>query len=362
MRRIDTIGFGILLSLVTVGCQKPPVGPPPGAAMQAMPVKTVAVAMSPVAQSSEYMATVKSRRSATMEPQISGRLTQILVRSGDHVKANQTLMEIDAQPQLATVQEKRATERQKKALFDYNTVEVERQHKLFDSGVTSRDVYDQAQQAFENSKADYEAAVAIRKTQEEQLAYYSIRAPYDGVVGDIPVHVGDYVSPTTILTTMDEIGDLEAYIYIPTERSADAKLGLEVDLSDTGGKLLEKSKIDFLSPQVDPLLQGILAKAPVHRTPEIVRNAQMIKARVIWNTKPMVVIPVLAVIRQGGQSFVFVVKNQNGHSLAVQSPVVLGETVGNSYSIISGLNAGDNIVISSTQFLVNGMPVSPLGA
>ena len=81
-----------------------------------------------------------------------------------------------------------------------------------------------------------------------------------------------------------------------------------MDLSDTAGKLLEKTKIDFISPQVDPLLQGILAKAPVHRTPEIVRNAQMIKARVIWNTKPMAVIPVLAVIRQGGQSFVFVVQ------------------------------------------------------
>ena len=93
-----------------------------------------------------------------MQPQVSGRLTEILVRSGDHVKAGQTMMEIDAQPQLATVQAQRATERQKKALFDYNTVEVERQHKLFDAGVTSRDVYDQAQQAFDNSKADYEVS------------------------------------------------------------------------------------------------------------------------------------------------------------------------------------------------------------
>jgi multidrug efflux pump subunit AcrA (membrane-fusion protein) len=162
---------------------------------------------------------------------------------------------------------------------------------------------------------------------------------------------------------VDEAGDLEAYVYIPTERSSEAKLGLGVELSDTGGKLLENTKINFLSPQVDPTLQGILAKAPVHATPEIMRNAQLIKARIIWSTKPMVVIPVLAITRQGGMNFVYVAKKQaDGHFIATQTPVVLGETVGNTYSITSGLNAGDQVVVSSTQFLVNGMPVSPLGA
>ena len=64
--------------------------------------------------------------------------------------------------------------------------------------------------------------------QEEQLAYYTVRAPFDGVVGDIPVHVGDYVlrqSPNALLTTVDQNGDLEAYIYIPTERSSQAAHG-----------------------------------------------------------------------------------------------------------------------------------------
>ena len=106
-------------------------------------------------------------------------------------------MEIDPRQQQAAVGAARATERQKKALYDYNTLEIERQRKLFEAGVTSRDAYDQAQQAYDNAKADYESAVELRKTQEEQLAYYTIRAPFDGVVGDIPVHVGDYVSPMT---------------------------------------------------------------------------------------------------------------------------------------------------------------------
>jgi RND family efflux transporter MFP subunit len=362
LKRTFDLICAVALGLMITGCQQKPPAPAAAAGMQAMPVKTVSVTLAPVAQSSEYVATIMSRRSATMQPQVSGRLTQIQVKSGDRVQAGQMMMAIDAQPQLANVEAQRATERQKKALYDYNTVELERQHKLFDAGVISRDAWDQAQQSFANTKADYESAVSLRKTQEEQLAYYSVRAPFDGVIGDVPVHVGDYVSTTTILTTLDQNKDLEAYIYIPTERSSEARRGLGVELYDTGGKLLEKTTVDFVSPQVDSTLQGILVKAPVHTSIETVRNAQMIKARVIWSTKPMVVIPVLAITRQGGQSFVYVARQQDGHFIASQTPVVLGDTVGNSYSIASGLSAGDKVIVSSTQFLVNGMPVSPMGA
>jgi RND family efflux transporter MFP subunit len=327
-----------------------------------MPVQTVAVSMAPVPQSSDYVAMIKSRRSATLQPQVDGRLTEINVRSGDHVKAGQAVMSIDPLHQQASVDSQRATERQKKAVYDFNITQLERQKKLLEAGIISREVFDQAQQAYENSKADYESAVASRKTQEEQLAYYSIRAPFDGVIGDVPVHVGDYVSSSTMLTTLDENKDLEAYIFVPTERASQIRMGLEVDLLDTSGKLLEKSKIDFISPQVDNMLQGILVKVPVHFGPEMLRNSQLVKAKVVWSTAPMAVVPVLAVTRQGGQSFVFVAKQQNGMFIATQTPVTLGDTVGNSYSVTSGLNAGDRVIVSSTQFLVNNMPVQPLGA
>jgi RND family efflux transporter MFP subunit len=366
LNRIIYAGGILLLGLVVSGCQQAAPKAPQGAAgMQAMPVKTVAVQLQPVAQSNEYMATIKSRRSATILPQVVGLLTKILVHSGEHVKAGQALMEIDPRQQEATVASQGATERQKRALYDYDSIELGRQKKLFEAGVTSKDALDQAQQAFDNAKADYEAARGTRDMQETQLGYYTVRAPFDGVVGDIPVHVGDYVTPQmssgAMLTTVDQPGDLEAYIYIPTERSSQARLGLEVELYDTSDKLLAKTKIDFLSPQVDPNLQGILAKAPVHSTPEIMRNAQLIKARVIWSTKPMVVVPVLAVTRQGGQPFIYVARKQpNGQYIAAETPVTLGDTVGNSYAVTSGLNAGDQVVVSSTQFLVNGMPVSPI--
>jgi RND family efflux transporter MFP subunit len=353
-------GSLVLIALVAAGCHKKESGPT-GAGMQGMPVQTVAVTMAPVPQSSEYVATIKSRRSATMQPQVSGQLVEILVHSGDHVKAGQLLMKIDPRQQQATVDAQRATERQKKALYDYNTVEVERQRKLFEAGVTSRDTYDQARQTYENTKADYESATNSRKTQEQLLAYYTIRAPFAGMVGDVPVHVGDYVSPSTLLTTVDEGKDLEAYIYVPTERTGQVHNGLDVELTDNTGKLLEKTRVNFVSAQVDSTLQGILVKAPVHSSPEVLRNAQMVKARIIWDTKPMAVVPVLAVIRLGGQTFVYLAQNQSGHLLAMQKAVTVGDTVGNMYSVASGLSVGDQVIVSGTQFLVNGMPVIPLG-
>ena len=354
----------VIFGLVAVGCQKQ--ATPPSAAggggMQAMPVQTAVITLAPVPQSSEYVATIKSRRSATLQPQVDGRLTQINVRSGDHVTSGQLLMTIDPLHQRASVDAQLATERQKKAVFDYNNLQIERQKQLFSDGIISRDVFQQAQQAFDNSKADYESAVASRKAQEEQLGYYAIKAPFDGIVGDIPVHVGDYVSASTMLTTLDENKDLEVYIYVPTERVSQLKPALEVDLTDTAGKVLEKTKIDFISPQVDNSLQGILVKAPVHLSPEMLRNAQLVKARIVWSTSPMAVVPVLAVTRQGGQSFVFVARQQGGHYFAAQTPVMLGDTVGNAYAVTSGLNAGDRVIVSSTQFLVNNMPVMPMGA
>src|SRR5580698_5568651 len=166
-----------------------------------MPVQTSTVAAAPVPQYDEYVSTIKSRRSATITPQIDGNLVRIYAHSGDHVRAGQMLMEIDPAKQEATVASSKATEQQKLAVFQYNKIEIERQRKLFEQGVSSRDAFDQAEQAYKNSQADYDSAVATTQSQRKQLGYYHIAAPFDGIVGDVPPHLGDYVSPTTLLTT-----------------------------------------------------------------------------------------------------------------------------------------------------------------
>ena len=350
----------VLAESAGIGCQKPAsVAAAP--AMQAMPVQTITVQNSPVPRSDEYTAIVKSRRSATLNPQVDGNLTAILVKSGDRVKAGQSLMEIDPAKQRATLDSQVATERQKLAVYHYNEVEVDRQRKLFAAGIISRDALDQAEQNYSNSKADYESAVSLRQSQEKQLGYYHIRAPFDGIIGDIPVHLGDYVSATTMLTTVDENKDLEAYVYIPTERASEVRMGLPVNIVDTNGDLLESTRVDFVSPSVDNGLQGILVKAPLKPEMDRFRNAQLVKARVIWSTAPTATVPVLAVTRIGGQAFVYVAQQGDKGTQARQRAVTLGDTVGNDYAVTQGLKPGEKVIISGTQLLVDGAPVQPLG-
>jgi RND family efflux transporter MFP subunit len=324
-----------------------------------MPVQVSAVSLHPVPSGDSYIATIKSRRSATMEPQVSGNLTRILVRSGDAVKAGQLLMQIDPLKQIATVESQQATQAQSKAVFDYNQTELERQRKLFEAGVISRDAYDQAIQSFGNSKGAYDASAALTHTQKEQLAYYQIRAPFDGIVGDVPVHIGDYVSTTTVLTTVDEVRDLEAYIYIPTDRAGLVHTGLPVQISDTMGQPIVTTNIDFVSPEVDNGTQGILAKAPVPPSSHL-RTQQIVNARVIWSVAPRPTVPVLAVTRVGGQTFVYVAAPKGNGYAAHEVAVTLGDSVGNDYPVLSGLQPGDKVIVSGIQFLGEGAPVQPL--
>jgi RND family efflux transporter MFP subunit len=355
---LPALVFPLLLA-GAAGCNKAQPPQQAGAGMQAMPVQTLTVAAVPVPQSDEYVATIKSRRSATINPQVDGNLTRILVQSGDHVTAGQLLMEIDPAKQEATLASQAATEQQKLAVYQYNQLQVERQRKLFAAGIISKDALDQAEQAYANSKADYESAASSSKMQQQQLGYYHITAPFDGIVGDIPVHVGDYVSSSTMLTTVDENKDLEAYIYIPTERASQVRNGLGVQIEDNNGKPIENTSVDFVSPQVDNQLQGILVKAPV-RSP-LLRNQQLVKARVIWGMSPKPVVPVLAVTRLGGQAFVFLAQDAGGgHFVAHEQAISLGDTVGNNYSVLAGLNNGDKVIVSGTQILQNNMPVMPL--
>jgi RND family efflux transporter MFP subunit len=350
---------GAVLGVFLSGCKHQTVAAAPP---QAMPVKVMPVTLAPVSAFDTYVSTIKGRRSATMQPQVDGNLTRIFVKSGDIVKAGQLMMQIDPLKQSAAVLSQQGTQAQKKALYDYNKIQVERQKKLYEAGVVSRDAFDQATQAYENSKADYDANSALTETQQQQLGYFQIRAPFSGVVGDVPVHVGDFVTSSTVLTTVDENVDLEAYIYIPTERVAEVRTGLPVEVLDPDGNTLVKTKINFLSPQVDNGLQSILAKAPIPRGAKGLRTEQLVKARVTWNQNPAAVVPVLAVTRIGGQAFVFIAAQQkDGKYAASQVPVSLGEPVGNNYPVLKGLKPEDRVIVSGLQFLQDGAPVQPMG-
>jgi len=130
---------------------------------------------------------------------------------------------------------------------------------------------------------------------------------------------------------------------------------------DSEGKVLADSRVSFISPQVDTTTQTVLVKARIANGNDALRQSQFIRARVVWGTHKNPEVPILAVSRLAGQYFAFVAEPQNGGAfVARQKPLKIGQTVGNDYEVQGGINPGDKVIISGTQFLRDGVPVVPM--
>ena len=326
-----------------------------------MPVKVLEAKAVPVSDATEYVATLKSRDSAVIMPQVEGQVTNILVHSGDRVGAGTALMEIDPLKQQATVKSQEGARAAQEANLALAKQQYQRAQGLAAAGVVSKQDLDQAKATLDSAQAQMDSLASQVNEQEVQLHYYRVVAPRAGIVGDVPVRVGDRVTVSTQLTTVDQPGSLEVYVYVPIEHSAQLKMNLPVQMIDSEGKVLADSRISFISPQVDNTTQTVLVKARILNGNDALRQSQFIRARVVWGTHPNPQVPILAVSRLAGQYFAFVAEPQNGGSfVARQKPLQIGQTVGNDYEVQGGLKAGDKVIISGTQFLRDGAPVVPM--
>jgi RND family efflux transporter MFP subunit len=285
-------------------------GPPPGAPPVAVGITVVQP--KPVDRTSEYVATLRSRRTSDIRPQVEGIVTRIFVRSGDRVTAGARLAQVDPLKQEATVSSNAASRAAQEAQLQLAREEFQRQKALFDQGLVSRQVLDQASAAVGTAEASLKALAAREQESRVELQYYQVTAPTDGVVGDIPVRVGDRVKTDTLITTISDNAGLEAYIYVPIERASELKSGLPVRLVDSQAKVLAATRVDFVSPQVDDNTQSVLAKAPVPSNRGF-RTEQFVRAQIVWSTDRALTVPVTAVTRINGQYFAYVAEQgQNG--------------------------------------------------
>jgi RND family efflux transporter MFP subunit len=324
----------------------------------AIPVQVLVVESQKLTNSTEYLAILKSRHSATINPQVEGQITKIFVKSGDRVTAGKPLLQIDPLKQEATVNSQEAARLAQEANVRLAKVNLDRAVKLQAAGVISRADFDNAQTNYDTAVAQLKSLEHQVQQQQVELRYYQVSAPMEGIVGDIPVRVGDRVGVTTLLTTVDEPGALEAYIYVPASRSKDLRLGLPVKLLDESGAVLTQSEITFVSPQVDTDTQTVLAKAAVGNSNTRLRISQQVRAQVAWGTRNGPVVPVLAVQRISGEYFLFVAVKDGNRTVARQRAVKLGEIVGNDYAVLEGVQPGDHVIVSGTQFLQDGAPVT----
>lgn len=349
-----------LSALAVVGCGSKSgtvnAGADPAAA--ATPVQVRLVESKRITNATEYLALLKSRHSASINPQVEGYITRIYVKSGDRVTTGTPLLQIDPLKQEATVNSQEASRLAQESNVNLARTNLERSKKLWEAGVIAKADLDNAQTTYDTAVAQLKSLEHQVEQQKVELHYYKVSAPMDGIVGDVPVRMGDRVTVATLLTTVDEPGALEAYIYVPADRARDLRLGMPVKLLDETGSLRAETQITFISPQVDSDTQTVLAKAAVPNAKANLRIAQQIRAQVVWGNAPGPVVPVLAVTRINGQYFVFVAEKEAKGTFARQKMVKVGDIFGNDYAVLEGLKPGDHLIVSGAQFLQDGAAVS----
>jgi RND family efflux transporter MFP subunit len=349
----------LALAASTLSCSKNAANPQ-AAGFQAMPVKVIEAKAEQINDASEYVATLKSRDSAVIMPQVEGQITQIFVHSGERVAGGAALMEIDPLKQQATVKSSESARAAQQAQLNWSKQQYERAQGLASAGVVSKQELDQAKATYDAAKAQMDALEAQVREQQVQLHYYKVVAPRTGIVGDIPVRVGDRVTSATQLTTVDQPGSLEAYVYVPVEKSGQLKMHLPLQVLDSNEKVLANTTVSFISPQVDNTTQTVLIKARIANGNDALRQSQFIRARIIWGTHANPEVPILSVTRLAGQYFAFVAEPQKGGSyVARQRPLTVGQTVGNNFEVQQGIKPGEKVIVSGTQFLLDGAPVIP---
>ena len=322
----------------------------------------------------DYIATLESRKSVTVQPQAIGRINQIFVKSGDRVKAGTPLIRLDAQQQQAQVAGRQAevdaaradiiaaeanlnssrrrltalsamlTSRQSDLRFKQQ--EYERFKTLQAKGASSlqvlqqrRSELDQAQASVAETKAEIssqEAAIAqaqatvVRRKQDRdvaiasanqdtiQLRYFTITAPITGTVGDIPAKIGDLVNESSLLLSLTQNQALEINIEVPQEDVNELKPGMPVQIIDSSDQVLQTGKISYISPEVSATTQSVQVKAKLNNTTGL-RTNQIIKARIIQANRSSVLVPTTAISRLAGKNFVFVAEPIGTSSCPEQS-------------------------------------------
>jgi RND family efflux transporter MFP subunit len=327
-------------------------GPPPAG------VEVLTLALHPIERTTEYLGTVRSRRTTTIRPQVDGRVTRIVARSGDVVGSGDPLLEIDSDRQRAAVANLESVRAVRVADLEYARQEIDRQRALLAAGASSQREFELAQAALTAAEAQLRAIDEQIREAQVELAYHRIVAPTGGVVTDVRVRVGDRVGPETVLTTIVANEGLELYVYVPVRHGAELRPGLPIQVVDDAGGETDRTAIGFVSPEVDDRTQGILVKAPLEAGRGY-RNEQFLRVRIVWSAEPGLTVPVTAVTRISGRHFAFVAVEADGRVVARQRGLEVGEIVGNDYLVLDGLAPGELLVVSGVQKIGDGSPLAP---
>ena len=360
------VASGVVLSLS--GCGTKPT-------KQFLSIQTSRIEKATFFPAIEAISPLESTSNVEVKPQIDGTVVQILATAGQPVKAGQVILVLDNVQQSAALDAARSEARK-------DVLNAERYEYLYKQGAVSakeRDRY-----ANEAVKAEDEA-----RSDAAELGYKFVRAPIDGVIGDLDsVKLGDYVKTGETITGIVDNSTLWTLMEIPASEASAVKVGQTVKLvSQTTPAVSGEGKVTFVSPYYgisgsNNAPNTLMVKAEFPNLTGQLKTGQFVASEIITGNQSSLAVPVQAVMMQAQQPFVYKVVPLNkalpkikasanaskqvvkkleqlpaDTPIVVQTKVQLGDLQNNAYPVKAGLNAGDQVAISNTSRLRSGMPV-----
>ncbi|MBW4605030.1 MAG: efflux RND transporter periplasmic adaptor subunit [Calothrix sp. FI2-JRJ7] len=373
----------------------------------AVPVKLSTIQSGTIQESSDFVASLQSRRSETLSSKIQGKITQIFIKPGQAIKEGAPILQIEPPPQpvalpaptvnsaaltaqsqldiarstLASLEAERtgilAEVNSNQQVFDrYNTLASEgavpRQTKdiyanRLNAAKTNLKVIQSRIQTQQAAVAQAQKVIqqaqtpAVKPTPQPTPTNYRITAPFTGVVREIPIKVGDLVNPSAQLLTITQDQPLEVHIIVPVERAAKVKNGTQVNILNLQGNTIGTSRVFFVAPNPGNA-QSALIKALYNNSKNELKADQFVRARIIWNQRQGALVPGTAVSRVSGGTFVYVAEalpDKSGKYIARQRQVKLGNATGNNYQVLEGLQPNDKVITSGLLNLRDGDTIIP---
>ena len=352
--------FSAILWLV--GCSGPP--RKVEANVAPVPVKTVTVTAEPWPEEYEAMGTVRARMAAALASRVMGYVREVHANIGDRVNPGQLLVVLDTADLEANYRRADAGREEArsaipeaengvaaaKANLELARVTFKRMSDLFASKSISNQEYDEAAARLKAAEAAYAMteskrvqltskiaqADQERNTAEIQRGYAELHAPFAGVVTAKSVEPGNLATPGAPLLTIERERAYRLEVPVEESRLALIRSGSKVTVTFDALSRTFEAKIGEVVPSVDAASRAYLVKIDLPAIPHL-RSGLFGRARFVIGTRPVLSVPVSAVMERGQVQSVFVVEN----GAARLRLITLGRKMADRAEVLSGLNAGD---------------------
>lgn len=353
--------FAVILLLLT-GCSRE------GAQSAATEYGWMKITESNVESMEKFPAAIRGRQDVDIFPQISGKLTSVNVREGQHVGKGQILFVIDQIPYKAALQTAEANLRSAKADAASARLDCDGKRELFRQKVISEIEFRKSENALMVAEAAVMQAEAQLTDARNNLSYTMVTSPCDGVVGTLPFRVGYLASPgqTTPLTTVSDNSEMYVYFSMPENRLIDlvrtygtvekvlaAMPEVKLFLND-GSEYETAGHIESVSGVLDNATGAASIRAVFPNPSGLLHSGGAGNVGIVNKSDSVIVIPQSATYEL--QDKVYAYRVTDGKACAVRLDVKpLKEN--NSYIVLSGLNVGDVIITEGVGNLQDGSEV-----